>query len=126
LFCYLRQSEYALIGRFLLRRRGRHGQASAPVTEVRLAVFGSSHLTSLLCNDQQPPPLDGLAPIYDYLHRRLKECFDLSFNSILGSLAAISASHLVSLYLQSPPSALLRLFALYCASETAQGDASVL
>ena len=53
----------------------RHGPASAPVAEVRVTAFGNSHFTSSLCSDQQPPPLDGLAPIYDYLHRRLKECF---------------------------------------------------
>ena len=71
-----------------------------------------SHFTSSLCSDQQPPPLDGLAPIYGYLHRRLKECFASSFGSVSGSLAAAPPTHLVSLYLQSFPSAPLHLFAL--------------
>jgi hypothetical protein len=59
------------------------------------------------------------------LHRRLKKFFALSFDSVSGSLAAASASHLVSPYLQSSLSALLRLFALHRTSETAQGSASV-
>jgi hypothetical protein len=33
------------------------------VAEVRLTAFGNSHFTSSRCSDQQPPPLDGLAPI---------------------------------------------------------------
>jgi hypothetical protein len=90
-----------------------------------LPHLAGADLTSSLGSDQQPPPLDGLAPIYDYLHRRLKECFASSFDSVSGSSAAASASHLVSPYLQSPPSAPLRLFALHRNSGTAQGGASV-
>jgi hypothetical protein len=62
---------------------------------VRVTIFGNSYFTLSLYSDQQPPLLDGLAPIYDYLYRRLKEYFTLSIDNILGSLAAASTSHLV-------------------------------
>jgi len=53
----------------------RHCPVSALAAEVRLTVFSNLHFTSSQFCDQQPPPPDGLALIYDYLHRRLEECF---------------------------------------------------
>ena len=89
------------------------------VAEVPITAFSNLHFTSSPYCDQQPPPLDGLAPIYDYLHRHIKECFALSFNTMLGSLAAASTSPIASPYLQCPPSVPLSLFALYYTSHTA-------
>lgn len=40
------------------------------IAEVRLTAFGNLHLPSSRRHNQQPPLLDGLAPIYDYIHRR--------------------------------------------------------
>lgn len=64
-------------------------------------------------HDQRPPPQYGLSSIYVYVHIRLQKYFTGVFYKISGSLATASACHQVSLYLQSPPSGLLLLCALF-------------
>jgi hypothetical protein len=69
----------------------------------RSASPSKTHFTSSHECNQQPPLLGGLAPIYVYVHIRIKgvPCLCLSLR---GLLAAASAVLLVLIYLQPSPS----------------------
>jgi hypothetical protein len=61
-------------------------------------------------------PAPGLAPIYVYIHIRIKKCLACVL-SFCGSLVAAAAVHLVSSYLQSPPSTSIRPFRPFLESQ---------